>query len=110
MGKVARSRLAQRDGELGGGGEPICGFLREADREVVDPGLHRRVRTRLATLVGRARRRQRELAEVWPEAVDNLAEIVEAFDGLMVALTLGVTSVVLFLSGDDTSSASKAYM
>lgn len=31
-----------------------------------------------AMLAGRARRRQRELAEVWPEAVDNLASAVRA--------------------------------
>jgi len=31
-----------------------------------------------AMLSGRARRRQRELAEVWPEAVDNLASAVRA--------------------------------
>ncbi len=32
----------------------------------------------LALVSGRARRRQRELAEVWPEAVDNLASAVRA--------------------------------
>jgi tight adherence protein B len=32
----------------------------------------------LAMLAGRARRRQRELAEVWPEAVDNLVSAVRA--------------------------------
>jgi tight adherence protein B len=32
----------------------------------------------LAVLRGRARRRRRELAEVWPEAVDNLASAVRA--------------------------------
>lgn len=32
----------------------------------------------LAVLRGRARRRQREFAEVWPEAVDNLASAVRA--------------------------------
>jgi tight adherence protein B len=32
----------------------------------------------VAFLSGRARRRQRELAEVWPEAVDNLASAVRA--------------------------------
>jgi tight adherence protein B len=31
-----------------------------------------------AVVAGRARRRQRELAEVWPEAVDNLASAVRA--------------------------------
>jgi tight adherence protein B len=31
-----------------------------------------------AVVVGRARRRQRDLAEVWPEAVDNLASAVRA--------------------------------
>jgi tight adherence protein B len=32
----------------------------------------------VAVVAGRARRRQRELAEVWPEAVDNLASAVRA--------------------------------
>ncbi|MGH3365712.1 MAG: type II secretion system F family protein, partial [Nocardioidaceae bacterium] len=32
----------------------------------------------VALLRGRARRRQRELADVWPEAVDNLASAVRA--------------------------------
>lgn len=32
----------------------------------------------VAIVAGRARRRQRELAEVWPEAVDNLASAVRA--------------------------------
>jgi tight adherence protein B len=32
----------------------------------------------LAMVTGRARRRQRELAEVWPDAVDNLASAVRA--------------------------------
>jgi tight adherence protein B len=32
----------------------------------------------VAAIKGRARRRQRELAEVWPEAVDNLASAVRA--------------------------------
>jgi tight adherence protein B len=41
----------------------------------------------LATLAGRARRRQRELAEVWPEAVDNLASAVRAGMSLPEALT-----------------------
>jgi len=41
----------------------------------------------LATLSGRARRRQRELAEVWPEAVDNLASAVRAGMSLPEALT-----------------------
>jgi tight adherence protein B len=36
---------------------------------------------------GRARRRQRELAEVWPEAVDNLASAVRAGLSLPEALT-----------------------
>lgn len=40
----------------------------------------------LATLAGRARRRQRELAEVWPEAVDNLASAVRAGMSLAEAL------------------------
>ncbi len=45
----------------------------------------------LAMLAGRARRRQRELAEVWPEAVDNLASAVRAGMSLPEALTqLGV--------------------
>jgi tight adherence protein B len=41
----------------------------------------------LAVLSGRARRRQRELAEVWPEAVDNLASAVRAGMSLPEALT-----------------------
>jgi len=41
----------------------------------------------LAMLAGRARRRQRELAEVWPEAVDNLASAVRAGLSLAEALT-----------------------
>ncbi len=41
----------------------------------------------LAMLAGRARRRQRELAEVWPEAVDNLASAVRAGMSLPEALT-----------------------
>ena len=41
----------------------------------------------LAMLAGRARRRQRELAEVWPEAVDNLASAVRA--GLSLPEALG---------------------
>ncbi len=41
----------------------------------------------LATLAGRARRRQRDLAEVWPEAVDNLASAVRAGMSLPEALT-----------------------
>jgi tight adherence protein B len=40
----------------------------------------------LAVLSGRARRRQRELAEVWPEAVDNLASAVRAGMSLPEAL------------------------
>ena len=40
----------------------------------------------LAMLAGRARRRQRELAEVWPEAVDNLASAVRAGLSLPEAL------------------------
>jgi tight adherence protein B len=40
----------------------------------------------MATLAGRARRRQRELAEVWPEAVDNLASAVRAGLSLPEAL------------------------
>ena len=45
----------------------------------------------LAIVSGRARRRQRELAEVWPEAVDNLASAVRAGLSLPEALTaLGV--------------------
>jgi tight adherence protein B len=40
-----------------------------------------------AMLVGRARRRQRELAEVWPEAVDNLSSAVRAGMSLPDALT-----------------------
>jgi len=41
----------------------------------------------LAMLAGRARRRQRELAEVWPEAVDNLASAVRAGLSLAEAVT-----------------------
>jgi tight adherence protein B len=41
----------------------------------------------MALLAGRARRRQRELAEVWPEAVDNLASAVRAGLSLPEALT-----------------------
>jgi tight adherence protein B len=41
----------------------------------------------MAMLAGRARRRQRELAEVWPEAVDNLASAVRAGLSLPEALT-----------------------
>ena len=41
----------------------------------------------LAVVAGRARRRQRELAEVWPEAVDNLASAVRAVLSLPEALT-----------------------
>ena len=41
----------------------------------------------VAMLAGRARRRQRELAEVWPEAVDNLASAVRAGMSLPEALT-----------------------
>jgi len=40
----------------------------------------------VAILRGRARRRQRELAEVWPEAVDNLASAVRAGMGLPEAV------------------------
>jgi len=41
----------------------------------------------IALLRGRARRRQRELAEVWPEAVDNLASAVRAGMSLPEALS-----------------------
>ncbi len=41
----------------------------------------------VAALSGRARRRQRDLAEVWPEAVDNLASAVRA--GLSLPEALG---------------------
>ena len=41
----------------------------------------------LAVLAGRGRRRQRELAEVWPEAVDNLASAVRAGLSLPEALS-----------------------
>ena len=41
----------------------------------------------VAVLAGRARRRQHELAEVWPEAVDNLASAVRAGMSLPEALT-----------------------
>jgi tight adherence protein B len=40
-----------------------------------------------AVLQGRARRRQREFAELWPEAVDNLASAVRAGLSLPEALT-----------------------
>jgi len=40
----------------------------------------------VATVSGRARRRQREFAEVWPEAVDNLASAVRAGMSLPDAL------------------------
>lgn len=40
----------------------------------------------VAVVSGRARRRQRELAEVWPEAVDNLASAVRAGLSLPEAL------------------------
>lgn len=40
----------------------------------------------VATVAGRARRRQRELAEVWPEAVDNLTSAVRAGMSLPDAL------------------------
>jgi tight adherence protein B len=40
----------------------------------------------IAVLSGRARRRQRELAEVWPEAVDNLGSAVRAGMSLPEAL------------------------
>lgn len=41
----------------------------------------------VAMVRGRARRRQREFAEVWPEAVDNLASAVRAGMSLPEALT-----------------------
>jgi tight adherence protein B len=41
----------------------------------------------VAVVRGRARRRRRELAEVWPEAVDNLASAVRAGLSLPEALT-----------------------
>jgi tight adherence protein B len=41
----------------------------------------------VAVVSGRARRRQRELAEVWPEAVDNLASAVRAGLSLPEAVT-----------------------
>ncbi len=41
----------------------------------------------VAVLKGRARRRQREFAELWPEAVDNLASAVRAGLSLPEALT-----------------------
>ncbi|MGH3383629.1 MAG: type II secretion system F family protein [Nocardioidaceae bacterium] len=41
----------------------------------------------VAALRGRARRRQRELSDVWPEAVDNLASAVRAGLSLPEALT-----------------------
>ena len=45
----------------------------------------------LALLAGRARRRQRDFAEVWPEAVDNLASAVRA--GLSLPEALGALAV-----------------
>lgn len=45
----------------------------------------------VAALNGRARRRQRELADVWPEAVDNLASAVRA--GLSLPEALAQLSV-----------------
>lgn len=45
----------------------------------------------VAVLKGRARRRQRDLADVWPEAVDNLASAVRAGMSLAEALAqLGI--------------------
>ncbi len=44
----------------------------------------------VALLKGRARRRQREFAEVWPEAVDNLASAVRA--GMSLPEALGALS------------------
>ena len=44
----------------------------------------------VAVLKGRARRRQREFAEVWPEAVDNLASAVRA--GMSLPEALGALS------------------
>jgi tight adherence protein B len=41
----------------------------------------------LALVAGRARRRQRELAEVWPDAVDNLASAVRAGMSLAEAVS-----------------------
>jgi tight adherence protein B len=41
----------------------------------------------VAVISGRARRRQRELAEVWPDAVDNLASAVRA--GMSLAEAVG---------------------
>lgn len=45
----------------------------------------------VAVLQGRARRRQRELAEVWPEAVDHLASAVRA--GMSLPEALGQLAV-----------------
>jgi tight adherence protein B len=45
----------------------------------------------VAVVHGRARRRQRELAEVWPEAVDNLASAVRA--GMSLPEALGALAV-----------------
>jgi tight adherence protein B len=44
-----------------------------------------------AVLAGRARRRQRDFAEVWPEAVDNLASAVRA--GMSLPEALGALGV-----------------
>jgi tight adherence protein B len=45
----------------------------------------------VSVLQGRARRRQRELADVWPEAVDNLASAVRA--GMSLPEALGQLSI-----------------
>ncbi|MCW2791024.1 MAG: type secretion system protein [Nocardioides sp.] len=45
----------------------------------------------VAVVAGRARRRQREFAEVWPEAVDNLASAVRA--GMSLPDALGALGV-----------------
>ena len=70
----------------------------------------------VAVVAGRARRRQREFAEVWPEAVDNLASAVRAGMSLPDALAgagraragaaaAGVRRVRARLPGDAAGSA-----
>uniref|UniRef100_UPI0035648841 type II secretion system F family protein n=1 Tax=Nocardioides sp. TaxID=35761 RepID=UPI0035648841 len=57
----------------------------------------------VATVVARARRRQRELAEVWPEAVDNLVSAVRAGMSLPDALAaLGVRGPDVLRSAFET--------
>ena len=53
----------------------------------------------VAVVSGRARRRQRELAEVWPEAVDNLASAVRAGMGLPEALSFAARCGAICATG-----------